>query len=89
MEVTTSKRQKTGLVSTKKRPSTSESYYLRRMKNYSDPQRLHRYQKKKKKKLIRKSISDITPYLKNGGFRMKAGCIAKQLSECEKISSDP
>ena len=41
------------------------------------------------KELIPERVIELTYYLKNRGFQMKAGCIANQLSEWEKITSDP
>ena len=39
--------------------------------------------------LIPERASDLTYYHKNRAFQVKAGCIANQISEWEKITSDP
>ena len=41
------------------------------------------------KELIPERVTEFTYYLKNRVVQMKAGCIANQLSEWEKITSDP
>ena len=41
------------------------------------------------KELIPERVSDLTYYLKNRVFQIKAGYTANQLSEWEKITSDP
>ena len=39
--------------------------------------------------LIPERAIDLTYYHKNRAFQVKAGCIANQISEWEKITSDP
>ena len=93
LEATNPERQKARMIPTKIIPGECLNQHGRK-KNQSGSEHpeqrqgqgksLHRFQKE----LIPKWVIDLTYYLKNRIVQTKAGCIVKQLSKWERITSD-
>ena len=93
LEATIPERQKARMIPTKKIPDECLNQHGRK-KNQSGSEHpeqrqgqgksLYRFQKE----LIPKWVIDLTYYLKNRIVQTKAGCIVKQLSKWERITSD-